>query len=605
MPSSSILGRALAVVVVSGGMLAMVSTRSLQQPCEKTPAATPAETPCAAPESQSVPAAEHGMLTALATRPAAPVAFCFAEGTPPEEVEYYHQMVLSVLGPTPRYWIGPRWPGVQGNPTTVTWSLVPDGTPITDSTGGTSNLFLALDAKFAGQGGRAVWLNRIQQCFDRWEEITGLTFSQVTFNGNDWDDGANWPFSGGFLNRGAIRICGRTLSPGGTLAYAYYPGTGDMLIDTSENWGSTTNQNRFFRDTVMHELGHSIGIDHVCTGNSAQLMEPFIQTSFDGPQHDDLRAGMRHYGDIYEPNNSTGAASDLGTVEVGSPVALDALPPPVAGLNPLNTSILSLDANGEEDYFKFTVDGPRVATVVITPRGINYDSQEQNFNGSCPGCCVNINSLAIANLNVQIIDADGSTVLGTADGMGAGSTETLSDITLPQAGEYFVRVYEGNSPSESQLYELDLSVENVPCEDPMIDPLSDDSTVCSVAYVSSTPSASGTSPFTWSLGGTPPVGMVIDVNTGEISWPNPIASATPYTIEVVAESQCGGGSDTNSYQLYVTPGDFDGDGLVTTADIPDFVDHLIGLLGTTPCAVDVDLGGQGNALDVQFFIDSM
>lgn len=604
MPSSSFVVRGLGAMVLCAGMLGVVSWRS-PQPCAQRQDAGPVETQCAATRNSDIPADEHTVLTALATRPGAPVAFCFAEDTPPEVMEYYHQMVLSVLGPTPRYWTGPRWPGSQGNPTTVTWSLVPDGTTITDSTGGVSNLFAAMDAKFAGQGGRAVWVNRIQQSFDRWQEITGISFNRITLGADDWDDGANWPFSGGLVNRGAIRICGRSLSPGGTLAYAYYPGTGDMLIDTSENWGSQTNQNRFFRDTVMHELGHAIGIDHVCSGNSSQLMEPFINTSFDGPQHDDLRAGMRHYGDIYEPNNNTGAATDLGTVEVGSPVALNALPSPVAGLNPLNTSILSMDANGEEDFFKFTVDGPRDATVVITPRGINYDDQAQNANGSCPGCCSNVNSLAMADLNVQIIDVDGATVLGTADAMGAGSIETLSGVALPMAGEYFVRVYEGNSPTESQLYEFNLSVESAPCEAPAIDPMADDSTVCTVAFVSGAPVAAGTSPFTWSLGGSPPVGMVIDANTGVVSWPSPVASATPYTIDVVADSQCGGGSDSTSFQLYVTPGDFDGDGLVTTADIPDFVDHLIGELGTTPCAMDVDLGGLGDGLDVQYFIDAM
>lgn len=554
---------------------------------------------------RDMPADEHQVLTALATRPYSRVAFCFAEGTPPEEVEYYYQMVLDVLGPTPRYWLGPRWPGAQGNPTTVTWSLVPDGTVITDSTGGVSNLFAQMDSKFSSQGGRAVWVNRIQQCFDRWQEITGISFTRITSGGNDWDDGASWPNSGGLVNRGTIRICGRTLSLNGTLAYTYYPGTGDMLIDMAESWGNTTNQNRYLRDTVMHELGHALGVDHICSGNSSQLMEPFINTSFDGPQLDDLRAVMRHYGDIYEPNNTTGAATDIGLVEIGSPVALDALPPPVAGLNPINTSILSMDANGEEDYFKFTVAGARVGSVVITPRGSTYDDQAQNANGSCPSCCVNTNSLAIADLNVQIIDTDGSTVLGTADVAAAGSAESLTGITLPAAGDYFVRVYEGNTPTQSQLYELDVSVEAVPCQDPAIDPIADASSVCSVAYASPTPTASGTGPFTWSLGGSPPGGMVIDSNTGVVSWPNPIASATPYTVTVQADSQCGGGSDSASFQLTVAPGDFDGDGQVTTADIPDFVDHLIGVLSATPCAVDVNLNSQGDALDIQYFIDSM
>ncbi len=66
-------------------------------------------------------------------------------------------------------------------------------------------------------------------------------------------------------------------------------------------------------------------------------------------------------------------------------------------------------------------------------------------------------SLAIANLNVQLIEIDGTTVLGTAAAEPAGSAETLTSVSLPSAGDYFVRVFEGNSPTRSQLYSLTIT----------------------------------------------------------------------------------------------------------------------------------------------------
>ncbi len=82
-----------------------------------------------------------------------------------------------------------------------------------------------------------------------------------------------------------------------------------------------------------------------------------------------------------------------------------------------------------------------------------------------PGSCCSGNftdSTLIANLNVQIVDSDGSTVLATADSQPIGSSETTAQISLTAPGEYFVRVFEGNSPSQTQLYSLSVDGATLP-----------------------------------------------------------------------------------------------------------------------------------------------
>lgn len=536
---------------------------------------------------------------------------CFAPGTAPEVVEYFHNLLESDAA-GPRYQLTNRWSGLQGSNRELTWSFVPDGLNIPSGIGepaGNSDLFARMDALFAAQGGRATWINRFVQSFNRWAELSGASYTRITFGGNDWDDGAAWGSPGSAGNRGDIRICMKNLDgANGVLAYNPFPSNGDMVLDRSESWASSTNQHRFMRNIVMHEHGHGLGILHVCPVNNTKLMEPFLATNFDGPRHDDIRAAQRHYGDDFETdpingNNNVSFASPIGAVEIGTPISIGNLPPPVAGTNPTLSSIISIDANAEQDWYEFSVAGPRLATVTVTPRGIaSYDSCAQG--GSCPSGCP-VNSLAAANLNVELIDADGVTVLATADAQPSGSNETISSVTLPFAGDYYVRVYEGDAPTTSQLYLLDISVAAVPCQTPVVNPIANAANVCSIPYASGAPSASGTPPFTWSLDGVPPVGMMIDANTGVVSWANPVAAAAPYTITVRATSQCGPGTDTESYQLTVKPGDFDGDGLITIADISPFVDHLIDAVNVTPCAEDVNLDTLGDGLDVQDFIDGM
>jgi hypothetical protein len=55
----------------------------------------------------------------------------------------------------------------------------------------------------------------------------------------------------------------------------------------------------------------------------------------------------------------------------------------------------------------------------------------------------------------------------------------------------------------------------------------------------------------------------------------------------------------------IKPGDFTGDGILDTDDLPEFVDHLLEYANDRPCAADVNLDGFIDGMDVGEFVLSM
>lgn len=398
--------------------------------------------------------------------PRTPVAVCFDPSTPEEIISYVNEHVYNWI-PGQRFFTGSRWPGSANNPITLTWSLVPDtvvipGGNVQGEVTSNSILFARMDALFANQGGRTRWVGLIQQCFDRFAALTGVTYTRITVGGNDWDDGASWGSSGSAGLRGDVRIGSHFLDgSSGVLAYNQFPTNGDMVLDSEENWASSSNNWRFMRNIIQHEHGHGLGIFHVCPITQTKLMEPFLSTSFDGAQHDDIRAVQSLYGDDCEPNNTSGSAFNLGTVNVGAPKTVGPTPSPTV----VNGSIVSIVNASDADFYRFTITGPRVASVSVTPVGLNYDSSQQACSGQSGSCCSGnvINSLTMADLNVQIIGTNGSTVLGTAAAQPAGQTETLSGVLLNAAGNYFIRVYPNGAVSQPQAYQFTLTLGQADC----------------------------------------------------------------------------------------------------------------------------------------------
>ena len=237
-------------------------------------------------------------------------------------MDQFEDMISPIPDGASGYQLGGTWassatdagPLSQGDGLTLTWSIVPDGTFIDDAQAQNSNLVSFLDGILgAGPGGSDLtqrpWFSIFVDAFDRWNELSGVTFVYEAVDDGAAQSGA----STGVLGvRGDMRIAGRFIDgPFNTLAFNYGPGNGDMVIDTGDAafYSNTANNSRAFRNTLMHEFGHGLGFGHVFPQDGSKLMEPTNSTLFDGPQLDDILAVQRGYGDANEKMGGNGTAA--------------------------------------------------------------------------------------------------------------------------------------------------------------------------------------------------------------------------------------------------------------------------------------------------------
>lgn len=356
-----------------------------------------------------------------------PIHPIFAQGTTPREMVAAYKKLLKQYGQGFEHLIGgagleyepvTRWtPGAIGTPFDLTYSFPPDG--ISTNGNGNNTLHARLNTLF---GSESTWKALFAQALGEWGLVTGNTYTEVP------DDGASWPFTPGFGNvRGDIRIvAGNIDGGGGVLAFNQFPNNGDMLIDTADNWAGGGFNFRFFRNTITHEDGHGIGLAHSCPSIGTKIMEPFINTSFDGPQLDDILAAQIEYGDTQEPNNSLAAATSLEDLGLVSDVQL-------------NINQLSLHNSGDGDFFSFQGNAGTVINLAqAAPSGTTYNTGAQNNNGTCQNGTP-LDTLRQFDLTIELLNS-ASQVIASANDNGLGGAETISGFALPADGTYFLRV---------------------------------------------------------------------------------------------------------------------------------------------------------------------
>ncbi len=381
-----------------------------------------------------------------AERRESPVAACFAPGTDPELAMAISELLYNQSS---RFQQTARWTSTamsggglgQGDPTIITYGYVPDGTFVPELIGGisgNSQLFAWMNGIY---GSPANWQPIFDQVFDRWGELSGNTY---IFETND--DGSNLNGASGVVGvRADCRIAAITIDGNsGILAYNNFPQDGDMVLDAFDSfYNSTGNNSLRLRNIIAHEHGHGKGMLHVCPANATKLMEPFISTAYDGPQHDDILNAQRHYGDPLETdgNDTAGDATPLGSV----------------GFPGTSISQISIDDNSDVDWFSVVVPDASDIVVSVTPTGQTYTQGPQT--GAC-NTGSSFNSSVIHDLSIAIFDTDGSTQIGFADNTGDGGSELLS-VVAEIPGTYFFRI-SGDSSNSVQLYSLTATVDELP-----------------------------------------------------------------------------------------------------------------------------------------------
>ena len=341
--------------------------------------------------------------------------------------------------------------GIRGNPVTVTWSIVPDNTilPGLGSQALAPSDFREWMASIYGGSETAppqtqVWFTIIEDAFEAMADVCGIN---LVYEPND-DGSSVRNFEPGQLGvRGDIRVGARALDGnGGTLAFAFAPDSGDIVFDSGDAvFNNTASDSIILFNVTTHEVGHSLGLDHVCPLNRTKLMEPFINSSFRGPQFDEFQSLQRLYGDPLERgqaalnNDSVARASALNIIEDVE----------------LRMPRLSIDGGADVDFFRIrALEGQRLSVTLLPGEGTYLEGGETRA-----GCSngTSFRSNEIQDLRMAIIGPDGFTVLQEVNAGGLGIAESLTRFLIESDGDYFLRV-SGDSSDAAQLYQVNLTL---------------------------------------------------------------------------------------------------------------------------------------------------
>jgi uncharacterized repeat protein (TIGR01451 family) len=370
-------------------------------------------------------------------------------------------------GPGPNTVFHGRWtttatdgPGqdVQGLPVTLTWSIVPDGTPVpgANSIGDAdapSDLRQRLDEIYDPAGehdkddlANQAWFPVVRAVFENLSARTGVRYVHEPF-----DDGASLgePHPGVLGVRGDVRISGHPIDgPSGTLAYNYFPDAGDMVIDTGDSYfENLSNDSIRLSNTIEHEAGHGLGLEHVCPQNNTKIMEPQVPTAFRGIQFDATHTIQRQYGDACEHH---GSARNNDTLAQATPLA-------VPEGEPLTIEWLSIDGASDVDCMTFPASAGSRITVRVTPGTQSYNIGPQGSDGTC-SAGEPFDSGALRDLSLKLVAPDQATVLASSASRPAGQTEEIIGFVTPDNGMHAIMI-EGSGADAAQLYRLEAEVE--------------------------------------------------------------------------------------------------------------------------------------------------
>jgi hypothetical protein len=341
--------------------------------------------------------------------------------------------------------------GTQGLPVTLTWSIVPDGTsapglnvPGTEPSNLRSWLSSIYGGSAAGVASEQPWFSVLKAAFDEMEETCGVIF---VYEPND--DGQSLSFApiGALGVRGDIRLAARNIDgDSGTLGFAFAPDRGDLILDSSDSiFNTTSSASLRLHNTVTHELGHSLGLAHVCPLSQTKLMEPILTLFFRGPRFDEFQSLQRLYGDVFEHHSA-----DRNNDTLARATPLNLIPD-----GDLDLPRLSIDDNSDVDYFRVSLLQGQKLSATLTPGEGSY--LEGGTIGDSCSTGTQFDSATIHDLRLELFSADGSSLLEFSIAGGLGEQEQIDDFDISEDGEYIVRV-NGGSANAAQLYRLNFDL---------------------------------------------------------------------------------------------------------------------------------------------------
>ncbi len=194
---------------------------------------------------------------------------------------------------------------------------------------------------------------QIADAFNAWAKASPLTFRRVFSDTADMRldffhgrHGQDAPFDG----------------RGGVLAHAFFPRWGgDVHFDAAEDWVSRYSPSRVrrgakqFLQTAMHEIGHSLGLQH--SKDRSSIMAPFYQGWMDSVElrSDDINGIRDIYGDVALTPDGDDSDGVILVKPQDKPMAIPRPPPVFRPVIPVNKA--SICADPRFDAATETADG--------------------------------------------------------------------------------------------------------------------------------------------------------------------------------------------------------------------------------------------------------
>ncbi|MHC5110233.1 MAG: hypothetical protein ACYTHJ_10185 [Planctomycetota bacterium] len=177
------------------------------------------------------------------------------------------------------------------------------------------------------------------------------------------------------------------------------------------------------------------------------------------------------------------------------------------------------------------------------------------------------------------------------------------DDPVPSTFLYAIRVRATNGAG-TLMQTMFIGVELL---EPQVLPVPDQVATCFFAFSGVTPQLADPQCMepilNWSLDQAPP-GMMIDHDTGVISWPEPVSSPVPH--QVIARATNASGNGTVAWSITVAPGDLSADGHVDYVDLTILQVCHTGPSGTAVAncsCIDVNESGTVDMQDVAWFMN--